>query len=263
MLRAIYNRMTWPIQEKWIGTLQAAAVVRSLNLSHSLKQYVSKDDKYKILDAGCGDGAPQTLIQARRYKKTHFVAVDYYNQIPSKNRLPIPDNITFIESDLFTYYCPTNCYNLIICMDVLEHLHEDHKMINLLSSWLKDKDILILHVPSSVQKTYFKNTHRTRSRGSCSHLGDHHQRVGYEFEELKRILKKNDFRIVDFRYTFSPLTWLFKEIYQILENYGVRGIGIMVLPFIYLCTTMDIFFRPKRGNGILIIAQKFSTQQML
>jgi 2-polyprenyl-3-methyl-5-hydroxy-6-metoxy-1,4-benzoquinol methylase len=256
VLRPMYNKMTWRIQEKWIGTLQAAAVVRSLNLSHSLKQYVSKADQYKILDAGCGNGAPQTLIQARCYTKTHFVTVDYYNQVPSKNRLPIPDNITFIESDLFTYYCPNDCYNLIICMDVLEHLHEDHKMINLLSNWLKEKGILILHVPTSVQKTYFKNAHHSGRRSSCSHPGDHHQRVGYEFEELKSVLKKNSLRIVDFRYTFSSITWLFKEIYQILDNYGVRGIGIMALPFIYLSTTIDIFFRPKRGNGLLIIAQK-------
>ena len=257
MLRAIYNRFTWPIQEKWIGTLQAAAVVRSLNLSYSLKQYVAKNDQYKILDAGCGDGAPQTLIQARRYPKTNFVAVDYYNKIPSNNRLPIPGNITFIESDLFTYNCPNDCYDLIICMDVLEHLHEDHKMINLLSNWLKEKGVLILHVPSSVQITYFRNAHPMRRSNICSHLGDHHQRVGYEFDELESVLKKNGLGIIDFRYTFSPLTWIFKEIYQILDNYGVRGIGIITLPVIYLCTTMDIFFRPKRGNGILIIARKF------
>jgi SAM-dependent methyltransferase len=263
VLRALYDRITWPVHEKWIGTLQAAAVVRSLNLTYSLKRYLAKDDHVMILDAGCGYGATQTLIQARRYPKANFVAVDYNNQRPAKGRLPIPDNITFIESDLFDYKSPNDYYKLIICMDVLEHLKEDHKMINRLSNWIDRQGILILHVPSIIQKTYFKNAQPIRRNDTSPHFGDQHERDGYALDELESTLNQYGFIILDSRNTFSPVTWFFKEIYQILDNYGVPGIGIMSLPFIYLFATIDYYYRPKRGNGILIIAKKLTYGQSI
>ena len=73
LLKNLYNEFTRPIREKWIGTLQAAAVVRSLYLTNTLKKYISQNRKYKILDAGSGTGAPLTIVQARRFSQCDFV----------------------------------------------------------------------------------------------------------------------------------------------------------------------------------------------
>jgi len=258
ILREIYNHITCPINEKWIGSLQAAAVVRSLQLNHNFKRYLpSIDQTITVLDAGCGNGAPQTIILARRYPKTQFTAVDYYNTKPSSYKLPIPENISFVQSDLFCYQCPICPFHLIICMDVLEHLDDDQKMIGIFNKWLAQKGLLLLHVPKIVDKSYFKYIPpKRKGDDSRPHAGDCHKREGYTLTSLRTILENNGFKIIENRYTFSSRTWMFKQIYQFLDNYGVMGIGLIMLPFIYFNTIIDIYTKLRKGRGIFVIAQK-------
>ncbi len=267
ILREIYNHITWPIHEKWIGSLQAAAVVRSLQLNHSLKLCLSSNDQIiTILDAGCGEGAPQTIILARRYPNIHFTSIDFYNKKPSGLRLPIPENISFLESDLFCYECAMESFHLIICMDVLEHLDDDQKMIELFNKWLLKGGLLILHVPAIINNPYFKYIPpKRKGKYSRPHVGDCHERDGYTLTALRTILENKGFKIIENRYTFSSRTWMFKQIYQFLDNHGIRGVGLIMLPFIWLNTIIDIHIKPQKGRGIFVIAHKmeFAHQNLL
>lgn len=255
LLKHLYDNFTWPIQEKWIGTLQAAAVVRSLYMTWALKKYVSKNKEYDILDAGSGEGAPLTTVQARRFRKCNFVAIDLHQKYPSKKHLPIPPNIMFIKNDLFKYSAK-NQYDIIICLDVLEHVDDYKKMLILFSEWVKQAGKLILHVPSLPQVRYFTKNNILHNSDKKQRLGDCHVRAGFRFEKIIESIENIGFRIIYRRYTFSPITWFFKELFSLGERNALPGIGVVVLPFIWLSTKIEGFLKLRRGNGIFLVAEK-------
>lgn len=255
LLKYLYDELTWPIQEKWIGTLQAAAVVRSLYLSWTLKKYIRRDKKYNILDAGSGEGAGLTIVQARRFNESQFVAVDLYQKGPSKQRLPVPSNITFVKKDIFEFE-GTDKYDVIVCLDVLEHIDNYRKILDLFYGWLKRDGKLVVHVPSAHQIRYLTKNDDLQNNDAGQRLGDYHVREGFEAEEILRELQDTGFNILCRRYTFSAVTWFFKELFTIFERKAVPGIGIIMLPFIWASTKIESLLKPGRGNGILVVAQK-------
>ena len=254
-MKYLYDELTWPIQEKWIGTLQAAAVVRSLYLSWTLKKHVRRDKKYNILDAGSGEGASLTIVQARRFNESQFVAVDLYQKGPSKQHLRIPANITFIKKDLFKYV-GTNQYDIIISLDVLEHINDYRKILSLFYEWMNPYGKLIVHVPSAHQIRYLTKNDLLHDTNRKQRLGDYHVREGFESEKIVKELQDTGFNIIYRRYTFSPVTWFFKELFSIFEKKSIPGTGITILPFIWFSTKIESFLELRRGNGILIVAQK-------
>jgi 2-polyprenyl-3-methyl-5-hydroxy-6-metoxy-1,4-benzoquinol methylase len=255
LLKYLYDELTWPIQEKWIGTLQAAAVVRSLYLSWTLKKHVRRDKKYNILDAGSGEGASLTIVQARRFNESQFVAVDLYQKGPSKQHLPIPSNISFVKKDLFKYV-GTNQHDVIVCLDVLEHIDNYRKILSLFYEWLKPDGKLIVHVPSAHQIRYLTKNDLLKNTNRKQRLGDYHVRTGFESEEILKDIQNAGFNVFYRRYTFSAFTWFSKELFSIFEKKSLPGIGIMMLPFIWFSAKAESLLELRRGNGILIVAKK-------
>lgn len=260
LLKYLYDEFTWPIQEKWIGTLQAAAVVRSLYLAWTLKKHVRRDKKYSILDAGSGEGASLTIVQARRFNESQFVAVDLYQEGPSKQHLPIPSNITFVKKDLFKYV-GTNQYDVIVCLDVLEHIDNYREILSLFYEWMKRDGKLVVHVPSAHQIRYLtRNAHLPNNTNGKQRLGDYHVRAGFESDKIIKELQNTGFNIICRRYTFSAVTWFFKELFSICEKKSIPGTGITILPFIWFSTKIERLLELRRGNGILIVAKKQSNK---
>ncbi len=257
LLKNLYNEFTRPIREKWIGTLQAAAVVRSLYLTSTLKKYISKNKKYKILDAGGGVGAPLTIVQARRFSQCDFVSVDLYPNYPLEQHLSLPPNIIFIKKDLFQYSAK-NQYDIIICFDVLEHVKNYKRLLILFNEWIKPDGTLLLHTPSLHQIRYLTKNKLLQNSNERQRLGDYHVREGFQLEKILKDIENIDFKILYSRYTFSSLTWFFKELFSIGESKSVPGIGIMIFPFILLSTKIESFLRPRKGNGIFIVAKKLT-----
>ena len=149
LLRRIYQLLTIPIQEKWVGTLQAGAVVRSLYLTWVLREFISTNASYNILDAGSGRGAPLTLVQARRFKNCHFVAVDLNQDYPARQHFGIPENVRFVKSDI-TNYTTNVLFDIVICLDVLEHIENYEQVIIRFSKCLRPSGKLILLAPKSL-----------------------------------------------------------------------------------------------------------------
>lgn len=255
IVRHFYNTCTWPIREKWIGSLQAAAAVRSRYATSNLRQYIQHDREYDILDAGSGQGAPLTLVLARRYPNCRFVAIDLYQEDPPQQHLGMPSNITLLRNDLFEYTA-RNDYDIVICMDVLEHIDNYEKVLNNFSKWLKPSGKLMVHVPSLQNIHYFASNYKQRVHNGTQRLGDYHVRDGFSLESIKEDIEKAGFKIASAQHTFSPVTWFFKELFSLGERMSFPGIGILILPFILLSTTIDIILKITKGNGIFIVAEK-------
>ncbi len=253
----LYDKFTRPIREKWIGTLQAAAVVRSLYLTSTLKKYISQNRKYKILDAGSGTGAPLTIVQARRFSQCDFVSVDLYQDNLLEQHLSLPPNIIFIKNNLFQYSAK-NQYDIIICFDVLEHVKNYKRLLILFNEWIKPDGILLLHTPSLHKIRYLIKNKPLQKPYKGQPLGDYHVREGFQLEKMLKDLENIDFKILCSRHTFSSLTWFLKELFSIGESKSVPGIGIMIFPFILLSTKIESFLRLRKGNGIFVVAKKLT-----
>jgi SAM-dependent methyltransferase len=255
LLRRLYDGSTRIINEKWIGTIQAAAVVRSLYLTWTLKKFIPANAQYNLLDAGSGEGAPLTIIQARRFRKCSFVALDLYQERPVGGNGAIPANIVFVKDDLFRY-TPKKQYDMILCLDVLEHIENYKRVLELFSKWTKSGGRLILHVPSDHQVRYFIRNNILSHSNAKQRLGDYHIREGFNLNEIAIDIINARFEIIYTRYTFSPFTWFLKELFTMGEKRNLPGIGIMILPFIWFSAKLESLLNLSRGNGILIVARK-------
>lgn len=255
LFRRLYDGSTRIIQEKWIGTTQAAAVVRSLYLTWTLKKFIPSNAQHNLLDAGSGEGAPLTIIQARRFRKCSFVALDLYQERPARGNAAIPANIVFVKDDLFRY-SPKNQFDIIFCLDVLEHVENYKRVLELFSKWTKSGGKLILHVPSDHQVRYFIKNNILSHLNEKQRLGDYHIREGFNLKEIITNIINARFEIIYTRYTFSPFTWFFKEVFTMGEKKNFPGIGIMILPFIWFSAKLESLLNLSRGNGILIVARK-------
>jgi 2-polyprenyl-3-methyl-5-hydroxy-6-metoxy-1,4-benzoquinol methylase len=255
LLRRIYQLLTIPIQEKWVGTLQAGAVVRSLYLTWVLRELISTNASYNILDAGSGRGAPLTLVQAGRFKNCHFVAVDLNQDYPARQHFGIPENVRFVKSDI-TNYTTNVLFDIVICLDVLEHIENYEQVIIRFSKCLRPSGKLIVHVPSINQFTYFTDDHEDYHRHNINQPGMCHVREGFNINELQSKIEEYGFECIHSRYTFGHYTWLLKEIYSKFEKKRIPGIGIMILPSIWFGARLESLVNIKKGNGILILARK-------
>lgn len=255
LIRSVYDGLTLGIQEKWFGTLHAAAVVRSLYLTWTLKKLIPPGEQYNILDAGSGEGAPLTLIQARRYQKCNFAAIDLYQKQAVRCNAVVPANVELIEEDLFRYSTRQQ-FDIIFCLDVLEHIENYKKILEFFHEWIKPGGKLVLHVPSICQLSYFIQNNCSSNSNEKERPGDRHVRKGFSLKALQIDITNTGFEIIYSRYTFSPITWFFKELFTIGEKQRLPGIGVMILPFIWFSAKLESLSNLKSGNGILSVVKK-------
>lgn len=98
----------------------------------------------KILEIGCGTGNIATPIASCGYDIT---AIDIHKpsiiQAQQRNRF---ENLRFMHAPAETVNIKD--YNVIILTEVLEHIKDTHKMLNLLSSSMEPQSTLIITVPN-------------------------------------------------------------------------------------------------------------------
>ena len=130
------------------------------------------------------------------------------------------------------------------------------KALRLFNEWTRKDGKVIIHVPSINQVRHLTKDETCSNSSNNQRAGDYHVREGFEFEKIKRDLENAGFKIIYGRHTFSPFTWFLKDVFSILERKGIPGIGIIMLPFIWVSTRIEMFLSLKRGNGIFIVAEK-------
>lgn len=194
----------------------------------------------EILDAGCGGGLYSSYL-SKRYPNSKITACDINNNIKR-----VDDNVTFLIKDLLSLEYERK-FDLIICVDVIEHIANDEKVIENFSTSLRDRGSLVLHVPKyPLEYKYFiKYYHQ-----------DDHIRDGYQSDQIKTILKKYNLEVVSYKPTFNAIETFIWEIGYILRKNKFSKMAYFAL-FPILSVILKFDFREnKKGNGILIHAKK-------
>ena len=214
-----------------------------------------------IYDAGSGFGQ-YTYFMAKKLIPCSILSVDvkedWVADCKDFFRRKKIENITFKVEDL-TIIEHHNNFDLIVCVDVMEHIEEDEKVFSNFYKALKKDGYLLINSPSVFGGS---DVHEDEEE---SFIGEH-ARDGYSVEELERKLHPLGFSTYKSKYTYGywgDKAWRLGIKYPMLML-NLSKLFILILPIYYLFTLpftlimmqLDFSSNNESGSGINFIAQK-------
>jgi 2-polyprenyl-3-methyl-5-hydroxy-6-metoxy-1,4-benzoquinol methylase len=229
---------------KIYGVMHVGERLRFLHVTKLINQEIQSP--CEILDAGAGNGNYAFYLR-KIFPRAKIKAIDI-----SKEKIANISNIAHLlslKNIIFDQKTLTNLsekekYDLVVCVDVLEHIKNDISAIKNISNSLKPRGSLILHVPKD-RKLVYRHFNRFKEFS----IGDH-VRDEYSTEEIVNKIRLSGLKIKGFSYTlgwFGSLAW---EIDQFLIVYS-RKVRYITFPILYLLILADVYKKNKNGNGFL------------
>lgn len=218
-------------------------------------------DNFAVYDAGTGFGQYSYFI-ATKFPQSKIRAIDvkeeYILDCREFFKRQNLGNVTFAIEDL-TKIEHTEKFDLIICVDVMEHIEDDVKVFKNFFTALKPNGIVIINTPSVFGGS------DVHSHEEESFIGEHF-RTGYSKEDFTQKLESVGFKMRKLNYTYGfwgDKAWrLGIKIPILLANFS--KLLILFLPIYYLITfpfTLLLMFLDfksdvKLGTGIIVSARK-------
>ncbi len=207
----------------------------------------------KILDVGSGTGVFTAEIAAR-FPESSVVGIDNSEALVAKSnqisqKAGIRNCSFFIKDALHLDYHEE--YDLALCIDNLEHIEDDVKVLENIYFALKKGGIAIIHVPN-----YYRRWFVFKWQKNFDVPG--HVRPGYIFDDLLEKLGKAGFIVENSYYTYGFFETLANNI-----SYAVTGAEMknkylyaLLFPLLNIIAYFGKNSRPKMGAGILVIVKK-------
>jgi len=237
--------------------------LRSWFVRRELKEIRKKfgDKKIRIYDAGSGYG------QYSYFMSKYMMPCDIYSVDVKEdwitdcknffNQRKI-NNVSFSVEDL-TSINQQDEFDLIVCVDVMEHIQDDITVFGNFYRSLKTEGYLLINSPSIYGGS---DVHGEEEE---SFIGEH-ARDGYSKEELEQKLFPIGFSTYKCRYTYGfwgDKAWRLGIKYPMLLL-NISKVFILILPLYYLLTFpftlimmyLDFISESKKGSGINFIAKK-------
>jgi len=218
--------------------------------------------KAAVLDAGSGFGQ-YTWRMSRNNKAWNIKSIDINNeQIDDCNRFfgkeGLADRVKFETGDL-TLLQDSDIYNIILSVDVMEHIEEDVLVFRNFCRSLKKNGILIISTPSD------KGGSDVHNDDEESFI-DEHVRDGYSISDITEKLRMAGFRDIQAIYTYGKpgnISWRLSMKYPI-KMLNISYFFFIILPFYYLVffplsiilNIFDLLLTHKTGTGLLVTARK-------
>lgn len=260
-LGKLFSRKPWT--RKLFYRLLDILLLRTWHIHKSLKTFARSQDgkSLQVLDAGSGFGQ-YSYYMARKFPNWHVTGIDIkQEETEACNRFfrqAKMTNARFQPHDLTAYEKP-NTYDLILSVDVMEHIEDDKKVFANFYRSLKEGGMLLISTPSD-------------KGGSDVHHDDdisfieEHVRDGYAAEEIEEKLTEAGFRPVETAYTYGrpgSISWRLSMKYPILML-GRSKAFLLILPFYYLVTMpfilalnrADVRQEHRSGTGLQVKAWK-------
>lgn len=207
----------------------------------------------RVLDAGCGRGLVLFWL-ATRHPHYHLRGIELNPVTVARNRAVAQkmglDSLTFEQGDLLEARIGRATYDLIVSIDVLEHIADDVCVLRNLRSALKPDGTLLLHLPLRHQEqrrifSAFKN-----------HTVDSHVRDEYLPEEVRDKLEATGFEIGSSRYGFGWQGELAFELNNLFWDvpFARAFLALLTYPIAWFLAYRDVGAAIPRGNSLVIQA---------
>jgi len=215
-----------------------------------------------VLDAGSGFGQ-YTWRMSRMNKGWKFRAIDINKeQVDDCNtffgKTGLSQRVSFSTGDL-TALNDINCYDLILSVDVMEHIEEDKLVFQNFYKSLRINGILLISTPSDQGGS---DVHGEEEESFI----DEHVRDGYSIKDITEKLSLAGFTSIKAGYTYGKpgnISWHLSMKYPI-KMLNLSYLFFLFLPFYYLIffpvsiilNIFDLCITHKTGTGLLVTARK-------
>ena len=261
----LFNRT--PFLRKLFYQLLDMLLLRAWHVKKALNEFKKSTPSrpLNILDAGSGFGQYCYRI-SHLFPKAKILGVDVkQEQIDDCNHFFLKtgkaESVHFEVADL-TQYRSAGHYDLILSVDVMEHILEDETVFENFSESLKPGGVLLISTPSDLGGSDADHHEEEGVHGFI----EEHVRDGYNKEDIKAKLVRAGFSRVEVSYTYGKygsVAWKLSMKYPI-QLLGVSRIFYLLLPFYYLllfpfCAILnyiDVNRSNESGTGLLVTAFK-------
>lgn len=235
-------------------------LLRTWHIKKAIKNW-AENKNLKILDAGSGFGQ-YTYFLSSLNKKYDVSAVDvkeeqiedcnnFFNKIKRKNT-------HFEIADLTKYKKPEN-FDMILSVDVMEHILEDVEVFKNFYTALKKDGVLFISTPSD-QGGSDAHEHHGDS------FIDEHVRNGYSIIDIEEKLRKAGFKNIQSKYSYAKagnIAWILSMKYPI-EMLNISKLFFLILPVYYIIVfpfclilnSIDLNKNHNSGTGLIVKAKK-------
>lgn len=218
--------------------------------------------KIDVLDAGTGFGQYAYFL-VRTNPRVRVDAVDVKEDYLANARrffagTPYGNRVVFRAADLTTLD-EQNSYDVILSVDVMEHIEEDEQVFQNFARALRPGGHVLINTPSD------QGGSDVGADGGESFIGEH-VRDGYNMKELEEKLERAGLEIDRSIYTYGPagsLAWRMLIKYPI-KMLGASRAALLLLPVYYLpvfplgvlLNAIDVRGEHQRGTGLVVVARK-------
>ncbi|MFN5325084.1 MAG: class I SAM-dependent methyltransferase [Bacteroidota bacterium] len=261
-LGEIFNRT--PFLRKLFYRLLDLLLLRAWHVHRELRKWISSSpENANILDAGAGFGQYTYWLHSKN-KQFNILSVDVKEeQVEDCNRFfgkIGAEKVKFEIADL-TQFHRDDQYNLILSVDVMEHILEDVQVFQNFHRSLRAGGMLLISTPSD------QGGSDVHDDGESSFI-EEHVRDGYNIQEIEDKLKLAGFSKVSARYSYGApgkISWRISMKYPILFMGKVpKALGLIILPFYYLLAypvafvlnALDCRMKHPTGTGLIVSAWK-------
>ena len=242
-------------------------LLRSWHIKRQLKHWnkAHNNTDATILDAGSGFGQ-YTYRMARLGKQYKVLGVDVKTeQIADCNqffgKIGLGDRVKFEEADLTTF-CRPNTYDLVLSVDVMEHILEDRKVFENFCASMHKGGTLLISTPSDLGGSDSDE----HSEGEVHGFIDEHVRDGYNIDDIREKLTSAGFAEVGARYSYGTpghISWILSMKWPI-SILNVSKLFFIIIPIYYIiffpwCLLLNVFdvnMKHKEGTGLIVKATK-------
>ncbi len=238
-------------------------LLRTWHVKKALRKITKEfEGDVSVLDAGSGFGQ-YTWRMSRMNNSWKIRAIDinseqiddctnFFQKAGAANR------VKFEVCDL-TALNDNNDYNLILSVDVMEHIEEDLAVFTNFYRALKNNGLLLISTPSDQGGSDVHND-------TDESFIDEHVRDGYSIKEITDKLTTAGFGRIDVLYTYGKpgnISWRLSMKYPI-KMLNISYLFFLILPFYYLIffpfsiilNLFDLHTLHKTGTGLLVTARK-------
>ena len=236
-------------------------LLRAWHVHRELRRWArdKRDRELSIYDAGAGFGqysywlsglSPEWSITAIDVKEEQVQDCNRFFQ-----RIGRPQ-VRFAVGDVTRFQRPDS-FELVVCVDVMEHILEDERALRCYSTSLKPGGMLIISTPSD------QGGSDVHGEGEGSFI-EEHVRDGYNIDDIRAKCLRNGFSKVEARYSYGApgkVSWKLSMKWPLLLL-NASKLFFIVLPLYYLIAYpiayvlnwCDVAMKHATGTGLIVKA---------
>lgn len=239
-------------------------LLRAWHINRELRRwYRETGEKARILDAGAGFGQ-YTFYMARLGEFYDIQSIDLKEeQVNDCNRffrsINLAHKVDFVQGDLTSFVAPEQ-FDLVLCVDVMEHIEQDELVFSNFHKSLKQGGMLLISTPSDLGGS---DVHDHDQEASFI---DEHVRDGYNMTDMEKKLLGAGFSKVECRYSYGKpghISWVLSMKVP-LKALNISKLFFILLPIYYLTVfpwclllnQIDLSRNHATGTGLIVKAWK-------